>query len=66
MSDQKKQRFHVRRGDDVVVISGSAKGRRGKVREVLTGSLSVFWRLPTSAPKRVKKSVDLLSPYCTT
>jgi len=41
MSDQKKQRFHVRRGDDVVVISGSAKGRRGKIREVLTGSLSV-------------------------
>lgn len=36
MSLQSKPRFHVRRGDDVVVISGSAKGRRGKVKEVLT------------------------------
>lgn len=42
MSDKKRQRFHVHRGDDVVVISGSAKGRRGKIREVLTGSLSVI------------------------
>lgn len=41
MSDQKKQRFHVRRGDEVVVIAGSAKGRRGKIREVLTSSSSV-------------------------
>lgn len=36
MSLQSKPRFHVRRGDEVVVISGSAKGRRGKVKEVLT------------------------------
>jgi len=41
MSDQKKQRFHVRRGDEVVVVAGSAKGRRGKIREVLTSSSSV-------------------------
>jgi len=41
MSDQKKQRFHVRRGDEVVVIAGSAKGRRGRIREVLTSSSSV-------------------------
>src|SRR5580765_2155432 len=32
---QKKQ-FHVRRGDEVVVIAGSAKGRRGKITQVLT------------------------------
>ncbi len=41
MSDQKRQRFHVRRGDDVVVIAGSARGRRGKIREVLTSISSV-------------------------
>lgn len=30
-------KFHVRRGDEVVVIAGSARGRRGKVTQVLTG-----------------------------
>lgn len=34
MSDQVKQHFHVRRGDEVVVIAGSAKGRRGKITQL--------------------------------
>ena len=29
-------KFHVKKGDEVVVITGSAKGRRGKVAEVVT------------------------------
>jgi large subunit ribosomal protein L24 len=29
------QKFHVKRGDTVVVISGSQKGKSGKVLEVL-------------------------------
>lgn len=29
------QRFHVKRGDEVVVISGAEKGRRGKIIRVL-------------------------------
>ena len=29
------QKFHVKRGDSVVVISGSQKGKSGKVLEVL-------------------------------
>jgi large subunit ribosomal protein L24 len=29
------QRFHVKRGDPVVVISGSHKGKEGKILEVL-------------------------------
>ena len=29
------QRFHVKRGDAVVVISGSHKGKEGKILEVL-------------------------------
>lgn len=35
MSEPIQQRFHVRRGDEVVVIAGSAKGRRGKITQVL-------------------------------
>jgi large subunit ribosomal protein L24 len=29
------QRFHVKRGDSVVVISGSQKGKEGKILEVV-------------------------------
>ena len=29
------QRFHVKRGDPVVVISGSHKGKEGKILEIL-------------------------------
>ena len=29
------QKFHVKRGDQVVVISGSQKGKSGKVLEIL-------------------------------
>lgn len=36
MNKLPKITFHVRRGDEVVVISGSAKGRRGKITHVLT------------------------------
>lgn len=31
-----RKRFHVKKGDEVVVIAGNNKGRRGKVLEVLT------------------------------
>ena len=34
-------KFHVRKGDEVVVIAGSAKGRRGKITQVLTGREAV-------------------------
>ena len=29
--------FHVKKGDDVVVIAGSQKGKRGKIIEVVRG-----------------------------
>ncbi|MBM3849497.1 MAG: 50S ribosomal protein L24 [Verrucomicrobiota bacterium] len=35
-------KFHVKKGDDVVVITGSAKGRRGKVAEVVTSRQAVI------------------------
>jgi len=31
------QRFHVRKGDEVVVIAGAEKGKRGKIIEMITG-----------------------------
>jgi large subunit ribosomal protein L24 len=31
-----QKRFHVKKGDEVVVIAGSEKGKRGKIIEVLT------------------------------
>ena len=32
-----QERFHIKKGDEVVVLSGSNKGKRGKVIEVLRG-----------------------------
>lgn len=34
-------KFHVKSGDEVVVIAGSARGRRGKITKVLTKRDSV-------------------------
>ena len=30
------KKYHVKKGDEVVVIAGTAKGKRGKIIEVLT------------------------------
>lgn len=57
MNDQKKQRFHVRRGDQVVVISGSSKGRQGTIREVLTSSHRSFLKPPMNGRRRVRNVV---------
>jgi len=35
------KRLHIRSGDEVIVIAGSAKGRRGKVKEVLNKKAAV-------------------------
>lgn len=34
-----QKRFHVRKGDEVVVIAGTEKGKRGKIIEVQRGNL---------------------------
>ncbi len=34
--------FHVKKGDEVVVLSGTEKGKRGKVLQVLPGSQRVI------------------------
>jgi len=32
-----QKRFHVKKGDEVVVLSGTEKGKRGKIIEILGG-----------------------------
>ena len=32
-----QKRFHIKKGDEVVVLSGTEKGKRGKIIEVLGG-----------------------------
>ena len=36
------QKFHVKKGDEVVVIAGSEKGKRGKIIEMVTGKQRVI------------------------
>ena len=31
-----KKRFHIRKGDEVVVLSGTEKGKRGKIIEIIS------------------------------
>jgi len=31
-----KKRFHIKKGDEVVVLSGTEKGKRGKIIEVIS------------------------------
>ena len=35
-------KFHVNKGDEVVVVAGASKGRRGKISEVMTDKQSVL------------------------
>ena len=36
------QKFHVKKGDEIVVIAGTEKGKRGKIIEVLRGKQRVI------------------------
>jgi len=36
------QAFHVKRGDEVVVIAGAEKGKRGKILHILTSKRRVI------------------------
>jgi large subunit ribosomal protein L24 len=31
-----KKRFHIKKGDEVVVLSGTEKGKRGKIIEIIS------------------------------
>jgi large subunit ribosomal protein L24 len=51
-------KFHVKRGDEVVVISGSEKGKRGKILQVNTKSERVTIEGLKLIKRHVKRSQE--------
>ena len=49
-------KLHVKRGDEVVVIAGSERGRRGKIIEVLTKKNRVIVEGAQMIKKHMRKS----------
>jgi large subunit ribosomal protein L24 len=52
------QKFHVKRGDQVVVIAGSHRGKEGKVLEVLAGAQRVRVEGLALVKRHLKKSQE--------
>jgi large subunit ribosomal protein L24 len=52
------QKFHVKRGDQVVVIAGSHRGKEGKVLEVLAASERVRVEGLAIIKRHTKKSQE--------
>lgn len=50
------QRFHVKRGDDVVVIAGTQKGKRGRVIRLLTEKQRVIVEGVKMIKRHMRKS----------
>ncbi len=50
------QRFHVKKGDEVVVISGADKGKRGRVIAVAAGKQRVLVEGAHMIKKHMRKS----------
>lgn len=50
------QKFHVKKGDEVVIIAGSNKGKRGKVIEVQRGSQRIIVEGACMIKRHVKKN----------
>ncbi len=49
-------KFHVKRGDDVVIISGAEKGKRGKIIGIQTGKSRVIVEGVKMIKKHTRKS----------
>lgn len=52
------QKFHIKRGDDVVVIAGAHKGKSGKVLEILAAKERVRVEGVAMIKRHVKKSEE--------
>jgi len=52
------QRFHVKKGDEVVVIAGAEKGKRGKIIAVESGKQRVIVEGVRMIKKHMRKSQD--------
>lgn len=62
MKVENKIKFHVRSGDEVVIIAGSAKGRRGKIARVLTKKLTVVLEGTDERSKENDEKRRLIKP----
>lgn len=51
-----RNRLHVKTGDEIVVITGKDKGKRGKIKSVLTKKWRVFVEGVNLQKKHVRKS----------
>ena len=52
------QRFHVKKGDEVVVIAGAEKGKRGKIIAVDSGKQRVIVEGVKMIKKHMRKNQD--------
>jgi len=52
------QKFHIKRGDEVVVIAGAHKGKNGKVLELLGAKNSARIEGDAMIKRHVKKSEE--------
>lgn len=50
------KRFHVKRGDEVVIIAGTERGKRGKIIQVLTKKDRVVVEGAKMIKKHMRKS----------
>jgi large subunit ribosomal protein L24 len=50
------QKFHVKKGDEVVVIAGTEKGKRGKIIEVVTKTNRVIVEGRKMIKRHLRKS----------
>ena len=62
MKVETKFKFHVRSGDEVVVIAGSAKGRRGKISRMLTARKAVILEGTDERSKETDDKRRLVKP----
>ena len=56
------QRFHVKKGDEVVVLSGTERGKRGKIIEVLRGKQRVIVESAKIVKRHTKKQRNPNAP----
>ncbi len=52
------QKFHIKRGDEVVVIAGAHKGKKGKVLEILADKRRARVEGVAMIKRHMKKSRD--------
>ena len=57
-NSHKTNKFHIRKGDTVLIISGNSKGKKGKVLEVYTKNYRAIVEGANFVTKHLKPSAD--------